>query len=145
VNADQLFINLSYRLRNFPETIVLWELLRTQADERVCRTTATRLSADRLDKTIDAKAVQRAFKTLEKKGLIEVRIQRNTATSITVNREAVFQLLNTELDGYFLPGQGKEHDLPFLRSWNERQQPEPSGAIAVPTETASQPSQPVPN
>jgi hypothetical protein len=144
VNEDQLFINILYRLCSFSEAAILWELMRSQADVQEYKTSAVKITY-MLDKTIDRRMAQRAFQSLEKRGLIEVRTQKNTATRITLNREAVFSLLDSEPFEPFLPGQGKEHDLPFLRAWNERQQPEPSGAIAVPNETASQPSQPVPN
>jgi protein involved in temperature-dependent protein secretion len=121
MNGDQLFINLVYRLRSFPEAAVLWALLREQADDQEYITTAFRIT-DKVSQSIEAKTAQRTFQRLETKGLIEVRTHKNTATHVKVNREAVFALLETKLFPMFLPGQGKEHDLPFLAAFNARQE-----------------------
>jgi len=133
MTGDQLFINLVFRLRSFTEAAVLWQMFREQADESEYKTTAAGI-AEKLDQTINKLAVQRAFKTLESRGLIVVRIHKNTATQIKVNREAVFTLLETKLFPMFLPGQGKEHDLPFLAAFNARQENDKTNAAV---ETAS--------
>jgi DNA-binding transcriptional regulator YhcF (GntR family) len=120
MNGDQLFINLVLRLKNYPEAAVLWSLLREWADDREFKTSRWRMANDSLNGTIDEKTTERVFRSLEAQGLIKVRIHKNTATRITVNQEAVLDLLDQKSFINLLPGQGVEHEINLLRVREER-------------------------
>ena len=138
MNGNQLFIYLLWRLKHLPEAAVLWVLLKEWGDEYEYKTSGIRMAEDQLPDTIQIKAAQRAIRSLETKGLIKVRIHKKTATRITVNREAVLDLLESgdEFDQR-LPGLS-QHEFPFLKAWTERHQAktETDAAIAAATDTS---------
>ncbi|SCK55727.1 hypothetical protein VAR608DRAFT_5757 [Variovorax sp. HW608] len=116
MKGNELFIELVLRLKHFADAAVLWILIKERADVKEFKTSAVRMAYDQLPGTIDRNAAQRAFKSLQDRGLIRVRIHRKTATMVTVNREAVFDLLDSELEER-LPGLSK-HEFPFLEAWD---------------------------
>lgn len=113
-----LFIHLILQLRSFADAAVLWAALREHADVQELRTTSTLISRVTLAETIDRKTVQRSFKRLEDLGLISMRVHSNTATHVTVDRNAVLALLSAGLDER-LPGLDNCRDFPFLQAWAE--------------------------
>jgi hypothetical protein len=120
MNGTELFIHLLLRLRHYPDAAVLWVLLKERADVKEFKTTSMLLSHIQLSGTIDRKAAQRSVKNLQALGLLNVRIHAKTATQVTVNREAVLDLLDSELEER-LPGLSKKV-FPFLEAWTLDQQ-----------------------
>lgn len=115
MNGSDLFIHLVLRLRHYPDAAVLWVLIKERADVKEFKTTSMLMSHIQLSGTIDRNAAKRAVKNLQALGLIDVRIHRKTATLVKVNRDAVLDLLNTELEER-LPGLSKKV-FPFLDAW----------------------------
>ncbi|KQP14875.1 hypothetical protein [Pseudorhodoferax sp. Leaf267] len=120
MNGSDLFVHLVLRLRHYPNAAVLWVLLKERADIKEFKTTSMLLSYIQLSGTIDRNAAKRAIKSLEALGLINVRMHSKTATQVTVNREAVLDLLDSELEER-LPGLSKKV-FPFLEAWTLDQQ-----------------------
>lgn len=120
MNGSDLFVHLLLRLRHYPDAAVLWVLIKERADVKEFKTTSMLMSHIQLSGTIDRKMAQRSVKNLQALGLIEVRIHRKTATLVTVNRNAVLDLLDTELEER-LPGLSQKV-FPFLDAWAADQQ-----------------------
>lgn len=120
MNGSDLFIHLLLRLRHYPDAAILWVLLKERADVKEFKTTSMLMSHVQLSGTIDRKTAQRSVKNLQALGLIAVRIHRKTATLVTVNRNAVLDLLDSELEER-LPGLSLKV-FPFLDAWAAHQQ-----------------------
>lgn len=118
MQSSTLFIHLVLHLRHYADAAVLWAVLNEHADVQEYRTTSTAMASAVLGETVDRKTVQRSFKRLEDLGLVSVRIQSKTATRISVNRQAVLELLRTRLRSD-LPGLDTSADFPFLHAWAE--------------------------
>lgn len=94
---------------------MLFSLLANHADVREYKTTAVKMSLDRLEGMLTRRAVQRTFLRLKARGLIKIRIQPNTATLVRVDRDAVLALLRTPMPDH-IPGNDTRH-FPFLDAW----------------------------
>ncbi|MFP5473852.1 MAG: hypothetical protein ACLGJD_09435 [Gammaproteobacteria bacterium] len=110
-----LFRDLSHRLCDFAEAAVLLALLSNHADVTEYKTTSVKMSLDRLEGMVPRLGVQRALKRLKARGLINIRIQPNTATLVRVDREAVLALLRKPMPDH-IPGNDDYH-FPFLDAW----------------------------
>lgn len=93
MTGNELFAHLVQRLTRYEDAAVLWILLKEQADVREHSTTAWTIANEQLCETVSRAAVQRAIRRMQDQGLLATRTHKNTATLITVNREAVLQLL----------------------------------------------------
>lgn len=140
MKGNELFIELVLRLKHFSDAAVLWILIKERADIKEFKTSVVRMAYDQLPGTIDKWAAHRSLKHLQELGLIRIRIHRKTATLVTVDRQAVFDLLDTELEER-LPGLSK-HEFPFLEAWDTeralRQQKRKAEAEAAASRPASQ-------
>jgi hypothetical protein len=70
-----------------------------------------------LCRTIPLPTVKRTLQRLQETGFINVRVQKNTKTLVTVNRDAVLDLLRQPI-AERLPSVSKKH-FPFIDGWNE--------------------------
>lgn len=117
VNGNDLFIRLVQILRSYSDAAVLWTLLKGQADISEISITAGDVSLIELCGTVQKKTVQRTIQKLQEMGFLSVRVQRNTRTLVTVNRDAVLALLRQPIPER-LPSVSKKQ-FPFLNAWNE--------------------------
>jgi hypothetical protein len=117
MTASSLFVELVHRLQKHTDASVLSVLLADQADVVEVKTSAGRISMDRLGESISRLEVHRALKRLSDSGLISVRIHANTRTHVTVDRAAVLALLQKPLPPR-LPGL-VEREFPFLDVWRQ--------------------------
>lgn len=115
-----LFVHLVLRLRHYADAAVLWVLLKERADIKEVKTTSMLMSHVQLAGTVDRVSAHRSIKSLQATGLIRVRVHRKTATLITVDRDAVLDLLRSPLDER-LPGLSLKV-FPFLQSWVDDRQ-----------------------
>lgn len=120
MNGSDLFVHLLLRLRHYPDAAVLWVLIKERADVKEFKTTTMLMSHIQLSGTIDRNTAHRSIKNLQALGLVNVRIHRKTATLVAVNRDAVLDLLDTELEER-LPGLSQKV-FPFLDAWVANQQ-----------------------
>lgn len=117
MTSDRLFVELLHRLGKYSDALMLHTALREQADVAEWKTAVTQVSQFALDGQINKWQAQRALDRLTQLGLIEVRIHAKTATLITVDRDAVMELLQQPVSNT-LPGMRRE-DFAFLQAWND--------------------------
>lgn len=115
MTGNELFAQLVQRLMRYEDAAVLWILLKEQADVREHSTTAWTVANEQLCETVSRAAVQRAVRRLQDQGLLAARTHKNTATLITVNREAVLQLLRLPMPER-LPALSQKQ-FAFLDAW----------------------------
>ena len=114
-NGSALFVELVLRLMHFNDASVLWVFLKEQADERENTTSAVQMARDQLSGSVNRRAVQHSIARLQEAGYLQVRVQANTSTTVTVNRDAVLSLLRDPLPDH-LPGLSRKV-FPFLAAW----------------------------
>jgi hypothetical protein len=120
MTSQALFIELMHRLRHYNDAAVLWVLLKKEADVFEYTTTAAKIVLDQLP-AVKRWDVQRSIARLHAKRLLQARIQPNTSTSVTINREAVLRLLRDPMP-QCLPGLDQE-TFSFLAAWKESTAP----------------------
>lgn len=135
MTGSDLFVDLLLRLRHYCDAAVLWVLLKEGAETKELKTTSMLISHVHLAETVDRWAAHRSIKSLQARGLIKVRVHRKTATLITVDREAVLNLLRGSMDER-LPGLSRK-EFPFLNSWSKDRQTATSGADEAPVRNTS--------
>ena len=115
MTGSELLIELVHRLQHYSDATVLWIFLKEQADEREFATTATKMALDQLAGSVNRRGVQHSIARLQEAGYLQVRVQANTSTKVTVNRDAVLSLLRDPLPDH-LPGLSRKV-FPFLAAW----------------------------
>ncbi|WP_157760121.1 hypothetical protein [Delftia acidovorans] len=115
MNANSLFVQLVQRLHDYPEASVLWVLLKEEADVKEYSMTAGKMATEHLCETLSAATVRRSIERLAGNGFISVRVHKNTKTLVTVNRDAVLNLLRKRLSSRLPAVSKKEFD--FLNAW----------------------------
>ncbi|MBR5950394.1 MAG: MarR family transcriptional regulator [Actinomycetaceae bacterium] len=112
IASQQLFVELLHRLGTYGDACVLYSLLQRHADEREYKTSMTVIATAI---GISRQQVHRAIKRLEAMGLVRSRAQSNYRTCVTVDREAVSQLMRQPIPEN-LPGINNEV-FPFLANY----------------------------
>ena len=112
MNQQQLFVNLTHRLKKYSDAVVLYALLEQHADETELKTSATQIALDLAGGRIVRRQAQQAIARLTELELIRVRTHANYRTHIKVDRAAVEALLRTPVSDY-LPGL-RSTSFPFL-------------------------------
>lgn len=116
MTGPDLFAELVQLIRNYADAAVLWILLKEEADVQEKGVTSGGLAETQLCDTIDRKTAQRSIQRLREMGFISTRVHRNTKTLVTVNREAVLNLLRQRIPER-LPAASKKQ-FEFLDVWN---------------------------
>ncbi|MGB6094797.1 MAG: hypothetical protein WBF95_00635 [Comamonas thiooxydans] len=117
MNSNDLFIRLVQIFQSYSDAAVLWTFLKGHADVSEAAITAGDVSSIELCETVQKKTVQRTIQKFQEMGFINVRVQKNTKTLVTVNRDAVLDLLRQPI-AERLPSISKKH-FPFIDAWNE--------------------------
>lgn len=115
--GNDLFINLVQQFRSYTDAAVLWVLLKERADVGEISITSGSITDVELCRTIPLPTVKRTLQRLQETGFINVRVQKNTKTLVTVNKDAVLALLRQPVSER-LPSVSKKQ-FPFLETWNE--------------------------
>lgn len=115
MKANTLFLQLVQRLHNYVDASVLWVLLKEEADIKEYAMTAGKMADQQLCGTVSVTTVKRAIDRLAGAGYISVRVHKNTKTLVTVNREAVMDVLRVSLPER-LPAVSKK-EFAFLDAW----------------------------
>ncbi len=115
MNASSLFVQLVQRFHNYEVAAVLWVLLKEEADVKEYGMTAGKMADEQLCQTISESTVRRAIDRLAGAGFISVRVHKNTKTLVSVNRDAVLELLRKRLPERLPAVSKKEFD--FLDAW----------------------------
>lgn len=115
MKANTLFLQLVQRLHNYVDASVLWVLLKEEADIKEYAMTAGKMAEQQLCGTISIATAKRSIERLAGAGYISVRTHKNTKTLVTVNREAVLDLLRESLPERLPAFSKKEFD--FLDAW----------------------------
>lgn len=116
MTGRELLIALMHRLRRYDDTVILYALLQSRADQTEFRTSATRVAANSLGGLVTRLQVHRALKRLERGGYIATRVYRNHRTAISVDGDAVRALLAIPVSD-LMPGIRTE-SFPFLEERN---------------------------
>lgn len=116
MNASSLFVQLVQRLHSYEVASVLWVLLKEEADVKEYGMTAGKMADEHLCQTVSESTVRRAIDRLAGAGFISVRVHKNTKTLVSVNRDAVLELLRKRLPERLPAVSKKEFD--FLDAWN---------------------------
>lgn len=116
MTGPDLFKALVQLMRNYADAAVLWILLKEEADVKEEGVTSGGLAEIQLCDTIDRKTAQRSIQRLRDMGFITTRVHKNTKTLVTVNREAVLELLRKPIPER-LPAVSKKQ-FAFLDAWN---------------------------
>ncbi len=116
MTSDRLFIELVHRLGHYADAMVLFALLKEQADIREFESTKPKIARRQLAGSVTEVGVRRSLERLQRRGLISVRTHANTRTHVAVARDAVLRLLRTPV-GSMLPGSAALH-FPFLEAWD---------------------------
>ncbi|WP_404298983.1 hypothetical protein [Alicycliphilus denitrificans] len=116
MTGPDLFVHLVQRMRVYADAAVLWILLKEEADVTETGTTSGSMAETQLCNSIDRKTAQRSLQRLEVLGFITTRVHKNTKTLVTVNREAVLDLLRQRIPER-LPAVSKKQ-FAFLDAWN---------------------------
>ena len=116
MTCQQLFIELVQRLAKYSDAAVLWIFLKEHADVAEYKDSAERIAYDQLQQTVDRRDVQRSLGRLKQQGLISTRVHANFRTHVTVNREAVLELLRKPM-AERMPSRSAKH-FPFLDAWD---------------------------
>lgn len=115
MKANTLFLQLVQRLHNYVDASVLWVLLKEEADIKEYAMTAGKMADQQLCGTVSVTTVKRAIDRLAGAGYVSVRVHKNTKTLVTVNREAVMDVLRVSLPER-LPAVSKK-EFAFLDAW----------------------------
>ncbi|WP_126312604.1 hypothetical protein [Delftia acidovorans] len=116
MKANSLFLHLVQRLHSYVDASVLWVLLKEEADVKEFAMTAGKMADQQLCGTVSVTTVKRAIDRLAGAGFISVRVHKNTKTLVSVNRDAVLELLRKRLPERLPAVSKKEFD--FLDAWN---------------------------
>lgn len=114
---EQLFVHLLHRICKYSDALVLHTVLQDHGDKRQVKTSAVKMALDSLRGQVSPKQVQRSLKRLESMGLINVMPQPNYRTLVTVNSDALLELLNQDPLSGMLPG-FRANTFPFLDAVN---------------------------
>lgn len=115
-NGNDLFSQLCQRMHSYPDAAVLWIFLKEEADVIEYGATAGKMAEQQLCDTLSSTTVQRSMQRLREIGFIKTRVHKNTKTLVTVNREAVLDLLRQPIPER-LPAVSKKQ-FAFLDAWN---------------------------
>ncbi|GKS86960.1 hypothetical protein AVMA1855_22430 [Acidovorax sp. SUPP1855] len=117
MTSDRLFVELLHRLGKYSDALILHTALKEEADVTEWRAATTQVAMYNLDGRINQRQVLRSLHRLAELGLVQLRTHAKTATLITVDRDAVMELLQQPVSSQ-LPGmRGK--DFAFLQAWND--------------------------
>lgn len=128
MNANELFAQLIQRMRTYNDACVLWILLKEHADEKEYAVSVYHLSDVQLAGDIKKDAVHRSLQRLQEFGFISIRVRHKSETLITVDRDAVLDLLRLPIADR-LPAVSKKV-FPFLDAWNADIAQRESGALS---------------
>lgn len=105
---EQLFIELTHRLADYEEAMVLQLLLAWDADLKPLRSGKRKLQ-QALGSAVSIPGTERAICRLVAQGLVSTKVYPNTYTEYTVNAEAIDALLAEPLPTLkWLPGVSQE-------------------------------------
>lgn len=116
LNGNILFAHLVQLMHSYSDAAVLWILLKEEADVTEYGATSGSMAELQLQDTIPRMTAHRSIQRLQEVGLISVRIHKKTKTLVTVNREAVLDLLRQPIPER-LPAVSKKQ-FAFLDAWN---------------------------
>lgn len=116
MNCNDLFAQLVQRLRSYTDASVLWVFLKEHADEAEYAASVYKLAEIQLCGDISKDAAHRSIKKLQMLGFLNVRVRRNSETLVTVNRDAVLELLRQSVPER-MPAVSQKV-FPFLDAWN---------------------------
>lgn len=116
MNCNDLFAQLVQRMRSYTDASVLWIFLKEHADETEYAVSVYQLAETQLCGDISKDAAHRSIKKLQLLGYLSARVRRNSETLITVNRDAVLELLRQPVP-VRMPAMS-EKAFPFLDAWN---------------------------
>ncbi len=116
-SGNDLFTQFVQLFRSYTDAAVLWVLLKERGDIGEIAITSGSITEVELCRTIPLPTVKRTLQRLQETGFINVRVQKNTKTLVTVNRDAVLDLLRQPI-AERLPSVSKKH-FPFIDGWNE--------------------------
>lgn len=115
MKSQLLFIELVHRLKHYTDAMFLFGMLKERADLREFESTRPKMSRRQMEGAVTDREVRRSLERLQDSGLITVRTHANTRTHVTVNRQAVLDLLRQPVSPR-LPGL-HEFSFPFLDAW----------------------------
>ena len=116
MNCNDLFLHLVQRMKSYADASVLWVFLKEHADESEYSVSVYKLAEVQLCGEISKDAAHRSIKKLQMLGFLNVRVRKNSETLVTVNREAVLELLKQPV-AERMPAVSKKV-FPFLDAWN---------------------------
>lgn len=116
LTGNDLFSQLVQQLHNYADAAVLWIFLKEEADEIEYGAKSGKMSEEQLCSTVSSATVKRSIQRLQETGFITTRVHKNTKTLVTVNREAVLELLRKPIPER-LPAVSKKQ-FAFLDAWN---------------------------
>lgn len=116
MNCNDLFAQLVQRMHSYSDAAVLWIFLKEEADVDEYGAASGKMSEEQLCGTLSRKTIHRSIERMCEMGLITTRVHRNTKTLVTVNREAVLDLLRQQIPER-LPAVSKKQ-FAFLDAWN---------------------------
>lgn len=116
MNCNDLFLHLIQRMKSYSDASVLWIFLKEHADENEYAVSVYKLADIQLCGDISKNAAHRSIKKLQELGFLNVRVRKNSETLVTVNREAVLELLRQPV-AERMPAVS-EKVFPFLDAWN---------------------------
>ena len=116
MNCNDLFAHLVQRMRSYTDASILWIFLKEHADEKEYAVSVYKLAETQLCGDVSKDAAHRAIKKLQMLGFLNARVRRNSETLITVNREAVLELLRQPVPER-MPAVSQKV-FPFLDFWN---------------------------
>jgi len=126
MNCNNLFMHLIQRMKSYADASVLWVFLKEHADEDEYAVSVYKLAEIQLCGDISKDAAHRSIKKLQELGFLNVRVRKNSETLVTVNREAVLELLRKPV-AERMPAVSKKV-FPFLDAWNADLTQRESGA-----------------
>ncbi|PZP98262.1 MAG: hypothetical protein DI587_14490 [Variovorax paradoxus] len=129
MTGTDLFVQLVLRLGHHADAAVLWVLIKERAEVKELKITSMLISHVQLAGLVDRSTAHRSIKSLQARGLIKARVHRKTATLITVDQDAVLELLRTPLDPR-LPGLSRKV-FPFLDAWSRDQRDRAESVITA--------------
>lgn len=116
MNCNDLFSQLVQRLHSYSDAAILWTFLKEEADVDEYGATSGGMADIQLCGTLGRNTVLRSIERLQGAGFVSTRVHRNTKTLVTVNREAVLELLRKRIPER-LPAVSKKQ-FAFLDAWN---------------------------
>lgn len=136
MNQEQLFVQLSHRLKSYGDTCLLMLLLNWGLDIDKFACSKEQIARSELGGLLTRYELRRAVERLQDARLIAVTVYPNTKTEFRVNREAVLQLLRQPIPSRpYFPGVA-DRPIPFLTAWAEDQAHIPKEpAVAASTNT----------